>query len=387
MSYPERPIRPNQSQGAGVSWLLIILLILVAGLLYRGQVSRPPMSPLHNPAVEEKPIVARGDLAEDEKSTIELFKKASPSVVHITNLAVQRDALSLDVTGIPQGTGSGFVWDQDGYIVTNFHVIESAQAAKVRLANHTEWDARLVGAAPDKDIAVLKIEAPREDLHPLAIGTSTNLQVGQKVFAIGNPFGLDQTLTTGIISRLGHEIQSVTRRPIQGVIQTDAAINPGNSGGPLLDSAGLVIGLNTAIFSPSGTNSGIGFAVPIDPIRWIVPQLIRNGKVERVGMGISIWDDSITARMGLQGVLVRTVTEGGPAEKAGIHPTVFEGPDQARPGDLIVSVNGKPVRSSIDLFRILDQFKAGDTITATVRYKGTSRDVSVTLAVLESPPS
>lgn len=387
MSHSERPNRPATSQGAGVSWLLIILLILVAGLLYRGQFMRPTMSALHNPAAEEKPVTPRGDLAEDEKSTIELFRQASPSVVHITNLAVQKDGLSLDAMGIPQGTGSGFVWDKDGYVVTNYHVIESAQAAKVRLADHSEWDARLVGAAPDKDVAVLKIEAPADVLHPLALGTSTNLQVGQKVFAIGNPFGLDQTLTTGVISRLGHEIQSLTKRPIQGVIQTDAAINPGNSGGPLLDSAGLVIGVNTAIYSPSGTSAGIGFAVPIDPIRWIVPQLIRNGKVERVGMGVSIWDDSITARLGLRGVLVRTVSEGSPAEKAGIHPTEFDDGQPVRAGDLIIAVNGKPVQNSLDLFRLLDQYKAGDTITTIVRYNGTEREVSVTLAVLESPPS
>lgn len=385
MNDPARPYRQVEHRGAGINWLLVILLILMAGFLWRGQYSRPGLSRLHDPKALDKPVVPRGDLAADEQATIELFKQASPSVVHITNLAVQRDLADAgaDAFGIPQESGSGFVWDESGYIVTNFHVIETAQAAKVTLADRSQWDARIVGRAPDKDIAVLKIEAPAGKLHPILVGSSDNLQVGQKVFAIGNPFGLDQTLTTGVISGLGREILSVTKRPIQGVIQTDAAVNPGNSGGPLLDSAGRVIGVNTAIYSPSGGSAGIGFAVPVDSVRWIVPQLIRHGKVERVGIGVSIWDDFVTTRLGLEGVLVRNVTAGGPAATAGIRPTEFENSRPTRAGDLIVAVNGKTVRNSLDLFRILDQYKAGDTVTVALRRERGDLEVPVTLKVLD----
>jgi S1-C subfamily serine protease len=277
--------------------------------------------------------------------------------------------------------------DKDGYVVTNAHVIEGAPAANVTLSDQSRWDARLVGVARDKDIAVLKIDAPAEKLLPLHVGTSENLQVGQKVFAIGNPFGLDQTLTTGIISGLGREILSVTQRPIQGVIQTDAAVNPGNSGGPLLDSAGLVIGVNTAIYSPTGTSAGIGFAVPIDPIRWIVPQLIRYGKVERIGLGITIWDDAVVARMHWKGVLVRHVQPGSPAATAGIRATEFTENRATQPGDLIVAVNSKPIRGAIDLFRVLDGFKAGDKVTVTVRRDEGDVHLPVVLSVLEEPPN
>ncbi|HRC88051.1 MAG TPA: trypsin-like peptidase domain-containing protein, partial [Thermoanaerobaculia bacterium] len=207
---------------------------------------------LASPEAAPRPVTARGDLAADERSTMELFQSASPSAVYITSRAMRRDFFSLDLYETEAGTGSGFVWDQDGHIVTNFHVIRDASSATVTLADHSTWDAELVGTAPEKDLAVLRIKAPRTQLKPIPIGTSRNLQVGQKVFAIGDPFGFDQTLTTGIISALGRQIQSVNRVPIRDVIQTDAAINPGNSGGPLLDSAGRLVGVNTAIYSPSG---------------------------------------------------------------------------------------------------------------------------------------
>ncbi|MGE5193101.1 MAG: S1C family serine protease [Deltaproteobacteria bacterium] len=376
-------MRPMRAPASGVNWLVVILLILVAAFLWRERGGRfqGANSELHNPEAREPPVVPRGDLAEDEKSTIALFKQAAPSVVHITSLAVQRDPLSLDVLGIPQGTGSGFIWDAQGYVVTNYHVIEKAGAAKVTLADRSVWDARLVGVARDKDLAVLKIDAPEDKLSPIQLGTSANLQVGQKVFVIGNPFGLDQTLTTGIISGLGREILSLTKRPIQGVIQTDAAVNPGNSGGPLLDSAGLLIGVNTAIYSPSGASAGIAYAVPVDTVRWIVPQIIRFGKVERVGIGVSIWDDQVTARLGVRGVLVHDVAENGPAAQAGILPT-RRANDRYIPGDLIVAVNGKVVDNSLDLYRILDQFKAGDTVTLTISRDGVEKNVPVTLRVL-----
>jgi S1-C subfamily serine protease len=384
MTGDDRPLRPVQSPASGINWLLVILLILVAAFLWRDRGRfRGANSDLHDPDARERPIVPRGDLAEDEKTTIALFKQAAPSVVHITSLAVQRDPLSLDVFGIPQGSGSGFIWDKQGYIVTNYHVIEKAGAAKVTLADQSDWGARLVGVAADKDVAVLKIDAPEDKLAPLLLGASANLQVGQKVFAIGNPFGLDQTLTTGVISGLGREILSLTKRPIQGVIQTDAAVNPGNSGGPLLDSAGLLIGVNTAIYSPSGVSAGIGFAVPVDTVQWIVPQIIRHGKVERIGIGISVWDDQVTARLGVHGVLVHDVIEKGPADEAGIVPTRRANDGRYIPGDLIVGVNGKAVRNSLDLYRVLDQFKAGQTVTLTVSRDGAEHKIPVTLRVLE----
>lgn len=389
MASEDRSLRRTQPPASGVNWLLVILLILAAALLWRerGSRQRAENAELHDRNAQEREIVARGDLAEDEKSTIALFKQAAPSVVHITTLAVQQDPHSLNVFGIPQGTGSGFIWDKKGYVVTNYHVIESAGAAKVTLTDGSEWGARLVGVAPHKDVAVLKIDAPADKLSPIRLGTSADLQVGQKGFAIGNPFGLDQTLTTGVISGLGREILSVTKRPIQGVIQTDAAVNPGNSGGPLLDSAGLLIGVNTAIYSPSGTSAGIGFAVPVDTVKWIVPQIIRHGKVERVGIGISTWDDSITARLRLAGVVVGDVTPNGPAARAKIQPTKRAKDGRYIPGDLIIAVDGKPVTNSIDLYRILDQFKAGDKVNLTINRDGAEKTVPVTLEVLEDQPA
>ena len=372
MSGDDRPFRPKRAPATGINWLIIILLILVTGLLWRERGGKAAVP-------RQVPVVARGDLAEDEKSTIALFKQAAPSVVHITNLAVRRD-LNMDIFGIPQGTGTGFIWDKNGYVVTNYHVIETAGAAKVMLADRSEWDAALVGVAKDKDVAVLKIEAPQDKLSAIMVGESANLEVGQKVFAIGNPFGLDQTLTTGVVSGLGREILSVTKRPIQGVIQTDAAINPGNSGGPLLDSAGRLIGINTAI--PAEVSAGIGFAVPVDTVQIIVPQIIKHGKVERIGLGITSWDDQRMAQWGLRGVLVREVIEGGPAAKVGIRPTRITN-DETIPGDLILAVNGKAVNNTRDLYRILDQFKAGDVVTLTIHRDESEMKVAVPLEVLE----
>ncbi len=238
--------------------VFFLVALLVWRIAVRGAVTLERAGP--------RPIAPRGELAADEKSTIALFRQASPSIVHITAVSVARDLFTLNLLQIPEGTGSGLVWDDTGNIVTNYHVIQNAGAAQVTLADQSTWKARLVGIAPDKDLAVLKIDAPKSRLRPIPIGTSKDLQVGQSAFAIGNPFGLDQTLTTGVVSALGREIESVTRRPIQGVIQTDAAVNPGNSGGPLLDSAGRLIGVNTAIYSPSGASVGIGFAIPVDTV-------------------------------------------------------------------------------------------------------------------------
>ncbi len=357
-------------------WLVMILLALVIVLVYR-DVRRH--NQLLDPEAAERLVTARGDLADDELSTIDLFKNISPSVVHVTNLAQKVDENSFNVMEIPRGVGSGFIWGDDGYIVTNYHVIQGAAAAKVTLADNTILDAKLVGFDDSKDIAVLKVNAPPEKLRPILLGSSSDLQVGQKVFAIGSPFELDQTLTTGVIGGLGREIQSVSGRPIQGVIQTDAAINPGNSGGPLLDSSGRLIGVNTAIASPSGGSVGIGFAVPVDIVRRVVPQLIRTGKVERPGLGIRTVDDRITRRMGLEGVLVDKVMPNSAAGKAGLRSLDRE---KNAVGDLITAINGHEVRNHDDLYLALDTRTIGDTVKVAVLRDGKTIELSVTLQPL-----
>jgi S1-C subfamily serine protease len=355
-------------------WFVVALLVVLAWFL--GQRWRGRM---HNPEAVPRAVTARGDLAADEQATIELFRQASPSVVYITSLALQRDIFSLNLFEIPQGAGSGFIWDQDGHIITNFHVIQDAGGARVTLADHSNWDAQMVGVAPDHDLAVLFIPAPKRSLKPLAIGTSADLQVGQKVFAIGNPFGLDQTLTTGIISALGREITAVTGRTISGAIQTDAAINPGNSGGPLLDSAGRLIGVNTAIYSPSGSSAGIGFAVPVDTVNRVVPQLIQHGRVIRPGLGVRVADDAIARRLNLPGVLIMRVDKGGAADKAGLRGTRRDAYGRWQLGDILISLGEKRLRSSDDLLDALDAHQVGETVPVVIVRNDTRKQVSVTL--------
>jgi len=338
---------------------------------------------LNDPRATARTVSPRGDLSGGEKSTIALFRQASPSVVNITAVGVQRDLFTLNLYQIPQGTGSGIVWDSRGNVITNFHVIQNADAAQVTLADQSNWKARVVGVAPDKDLAVLRIDAPANRLQPIPIGTSKDLQVGQSVFAIGNPFGLDQTLTTGVISALNREIESVTRRPIQGVIQSDAAINPGNSGGPLLDSAGRLIGVNTAIYSPSGASAGIGFAIPVDTVNRIVPELIRSGKVIRPGLGIQIADEQIAQRLGVSGVLVVDVARGSAASKAGIQPTRRDADGRLRLGDIIVAIDGKKVTAPNDLFLLLEKYKIGDTVGVSLLREGKTVQARVTLEAVQ----
>ena len=356
---------------------LVILVILSARQSWLGSAS------LNDPRAGPRNIAARGELSAGEKSTIAVFREASPSVVHITAIAVQRDLFTLNLYQIPEGTGTGFIWDSSGNIITNFHVIQNADAAQVTLADQSTWKARRVGVAPDKDLAVLRIDAPANKLRAIPVGTSKDLQVGQSVFAIGNPFGLDQSLTTGVISALGREIESVTRRPIQGVIQTDAAINPGNSGGPLLDSAGRLIGVNTAIYSPSGASAGIGFAIPVDTVNRIVPELIRSGKVTRPGMGIQVAEDQIAERLGVTGVLVVEVVQGSAAAKAGLRPTRREASGRVRLGDVITAIDGKKVVSSNELFLLLEKFKVGDSINVSLLRDGKAVQVKVTLEAVQ----
>ena len=375
------PHRPPWSTGQ--------ILILLGIFLLLGYEAAKWTSPwLRSPALEQRAITARGPLGEDEKSTIELFRQSAPAVVYITTLAQTTDFLTGAVSEVPQGTGSGFIWDDAGDIVTNFHVIQNALQksliARVTLSNHKKFDARLVGISPENDLAVLRINAPRADLSPILVGASENLQVGQKVFAIGNPFGYDQSLTMGIISALGRMINSpVTGLPLQGVIQTDAAINPGNSGGPLLDSAGRLIGVNTQIASTSRSSAGIGFAIPVDTVNRIVPQLIVSGRIARPTLDITMHDalsQSVTQHLGISGVLVIQVLEGSPAAAAGLRPT-RQAPDGSLIfGDIITAVEGNSIKNREQLYAALQKFKIGQTVRLTVYRDGKNTDVAVTLA-------
>jgi S1-C subfamily serine protease len=321
----------------------------------------------------------RADLADEERATIALFERASPSVVFITSLALRQDVFNLNVQEMPRGAGSGFVWDKAGHIVTNYHVLAGADAARVTLADQSDWEARLVGTAPEKDLAVLRIEAPAGRLRPLPIGSSDALRVGQSVFAIGNPFGLDQTLTTGVVSALGREIQSLAGIPIRDVIQTDAAINPGNSGGPLLDSAGRLIGVNTAIYSPSGTSAGIGFAIPAHAVSWVVPDLIRYGRVRRPVLGVELGPEGLSRSLGVEGAVIYRVEPSSGAARAGLQGISQDRLGRYRLGDVIQTIDGEPVRSNGDLFLALEEKEAGDRVRMGILRDGRRREVEVVL--------
>lgn len=372
---PPRPIAPASTVPA---WMVALLLVIVAVLMLRNAGLLPGLSP--QGAIHPRAVTPRGDLAEDEKSTIEIFRKASPSVVYITTITRRRDRLSLNVLEIPEGTGTGFLYDDAGHVVTNYHVIRGGQAARVTLADNSTWDARLVGYEPNKDLAVLRIDATPDRLRKIDIGESADLQVGQKVFAIGSPFGLDQTLTTGVISGLGREITSIGGRPIEGVIQTDAAINPGNSGGPLLDSAGRLIGVNTMIMSRSGSSSGVGFAVPVDIVNQVVPELIQHGRIQRAYLGVSIFQDSLAKRLGVQsGALIQDVVEGSGADLAGLKTTYVDENGGIVLGDVIVEISGRTIRSHADVAKSLDNRKPGEHVAVVVQRNGKRISIDVEL--------
>lgn len=305
-------------------------------------------------------------LTAEESHTIELFENAARSVAFINTSNVRQDYFTRDLAEIPRGSGSGFIWDLKGHVVTNWHVLEGADRASVTLADGTTWDASLVGIAQDKDLAVLKIETPVEQLYPIPRGRSYDLLVGQAVYAIGNPFGLDQTLTTGIISALGREISSVSGVPIRDAIQTDAAINPGNSGGPLLDSSGNLIGVNTAIYSTSGSYAGIGFSIPVDIVKWVVPDLIQFGRIKRPTLGVEIAPNNYTQRIGKDGVLIIGVVSQGPADQAGLLPTYRNNNGQIVLGDIIVGIDSEKIENVNDLTLALEKFLPGDQVTVSI---------------------
>ena len=309
-------------------------------------------------------------LDREEQANVNVFRQSSPSVVNISTQRAVRSQVgdvTLNVGRIPKGTGSGFLWDDEGHVVTNYHVVRGSDFVQVKLADGTEWEAEVLGTAPEFDIAVLKIEASADLLLPLATGRSDNLEVGQKVYAIGNPFGLDQTLTTGIVSGLGREIDSQSGDSIRGVIQTDAAINPGNSGGPLLDSRGRLIGVNTAILSRSGTSAGVGFAVPVNTVRATVPLLISGKMVDRGFLGLSLAPMQISRQATDEGVLILGVAEGSPAAGVNIRSTQSAEEGQTMWGDILISLNGNRITDSESLLVRLQELHAGDEVVLGIK--------------------
>ncbi|MBX3197383.1 MAG: trypsin-like peptidase domain-containing protein [Labilithrix sp.] len=312
------------------------------------------------------PPLSPGARTEDERNTIGVFKTCAPSTVFVTQRRVVVDYFAGVAQEVPAGSGSGFVWDEAGHIVTNYHVVEGARSLTVTFHDQQELEAKVVGLEPRKDIAVLKVEAPSKLLAPIKVAKATQLEVGQKVVAIGNPFGLDHTLTTGVISALGRQVQGAGGVSIRDMIQTDAAINPGNSGGPLLDSTGQLIGMNTMIYSKSGASAGIGFAVPVATIQRIVPQIIKTGRAEQLGLGIGIDPmQKLERRLGLRGVVVLAVPPDSPAAKAGMR-GITRTDRGITLGDIIVGVDDARVETFDDLYTVLDARKPDDTVKVTV---------------------
>jgi 2-alkenal reductase len=350
--------------------VVISLLVLFAILIGQPYIDRFLFS-----ATEPRAIEPRGKLADGERATIEIFQRVAPSVVHIAG-RTDENQLSTGAEFAQVQTGTGFIWDLAGHIVTNSHVVQGASALAVRLASGEVLPAQIVGAAPNVDLAVVAVSSAHKLPPPVAVGRSSELKVGQSAFAIGNPFGLDQSLTTGVISALKRRLPTSGGREISDVIQTDAAINPGNSGGPLLDSAGRLIGVNTAIYSLSGGNSGIGFAIPVDVVNRVVPQLIRNGHVPIAGIGIIAADEGTATRLGVQGVVVERTLPGSPAEKAGLQSI---DPRSGALGDIIVAANGRPVHRLADLTEEIEKAGIGHAVDLNVMRGDTTASMRATI--------
>ena len=373
---------PAPSPMASCLTPFLLLLVLACGLVWWFWPARAGSG--LDPNAQPRPVTARGTLSEAEQQNIDVYERVSPSVVHVINLSDNGGALSLNAQEIPQGAGTGFVWDDEGHIVTNYHVVKGATGIQVTLSDQSSYPAKQVWVHPDMDMAVIWIDAPKKNLHPVIVGSSHDLKVGQITYAIGDPFGLDQTMTMGIVSALGREIRSATGLPIQGVIQTSAAINPGNSGGPLLDSSGRLVGMTTAILSPSGAFAGIGFAIPVDEINRIVPELISHGKIVRPRLGVQLAEDQQARRLGVdEGALIIKVVPNTPAAQANLRGTYVDRSGRLHFGDVIVAIDDKPVSRQTDLYTILEKHKAGDSIKVTVFRNGQRVDVPVTLEVVE----
>ena len=355
-----------------------ILLILLAAYVVQPYIDRVFFSGT------PRPVEPRGNLAEAERTAIQIFERVSPSVVQVVARAAAAGAPGLDEEGTGVQSGTGFMWDTSRHVVTNSHVVAGTSEVVVRLASGDVVQAQPVGVAESYDLAVLRLGGVRQLPPAVNVGTSTDLKVGQWAFAIGNPFGLDQSLTTGVISALKRRLPTTAGREIGNVIQTDAAINPGNSGGPLLDSAGRLIGVNTAIFSPSGANAGVGFAIPVDVVNRVVPQLIRNGRVPTPGIGIVAASEEMAARLGAEGVVVVRTMPGSPAEQAGLRGV---DPRTGVLGDVIVAVDGKPVHNLANLTDQLEQAGVGKTIELSIKRGGATTSVKMQVADITRQPS
>lgn len=369
----------NRSLGLFLWVLLAVLLLWVAQPVWVSWLQATS-------GTQARVITARGDLATDEQTTIAIFERNSPSVVYITTVERVINPWSRNIHEIPQGTGTGFVWDNAGHIVTNYHVVADHNSAKIRFADQRVFEADVVGASPEHDLAVLQLRDMADSPPPVQIGSSSDLRVGQKVFAIGNPFGLDHTLTSGIISALRRSIDAEEGGSMDGLIQTDAAINPGNSGGPLLDSAGRLIGVNVAIYSPSGASAGIGFAIPVDVVNRVVPRLVKDGRYTRPVLGV-VMDDAIseriTAKLNTHGVLVLRVQPNTPAALAGIRDTKLTTQDDLILGDIIQTLDGHPVNNINDLNKILDNYPHHSKVKVGLLRGGRqSLEVEVVLSLL-----
>lgn len=367
--------------GRGRRWL--VWTAIVAALVIVALWALPDWT-MRNAAAQARPreVTPRQGFAPGEQAIIDLFEKSRGSVVFITTESRVIDLWTRNIFSIPRGTGSGFVWDERGHIVTNSHVVSGAAGARVRLSDGRDADATLVGVSPAHDLAVLRIDVSNPP-RPLQIGRSSDLRVGQTALAIGNPFGLDWTLTTGIVSALDRSLPTDDGRGLmEHLIQTDAAINPGNSGGPLLDSAGRLIGVNTMIFSPSGASAGVGFAVPVDTVNRVVPELIATGKYTRPTLGIGVdeqLNQLITSRLRVEGVAVLRVSPGTPAASAGLRAARIEDNGTIIPGDIIVKVDGMSVDSVARLMNRLDEHRPGDMVQLTILRDGREMEVRVTL--------
>src|SRR5690348_86571 len=374
---PETPW-PMRLQAISLALIALAAIAFFApGLMTRdGAVQAAP-----TPAAP-RAIAPRGALAADEQANIQVFDTWKSSVVFISTSERVTDFWTRDVRTVPRGTGSGFIWDAAGHVVTNVHVIEGAAEATVKLADGRDYPATLVGASRTHDLAVLKITVPANQPRPVALGTSHDLRVGQKVYAIGNPFGLDWTLTTGIVSALDRSLTGENGILIQHLVQTDAAINPGNSGGPLLDSAGRLIGMNTAIYSPSGASAGVGFAVPVDTVNRVVPELIAKGHYASPSLGVQTDETlsrAIARQLGVQGAAILRVRPNGPAAQAGLRGARFGRRNSIYAGDVIVALNGKTVDNVARLLALLDDCKPGQMVQLTVWRDGKKIRTDVTL--------
>ncbi|MBV1877553.1 MAG: trypsin-like peptidase domain-containing protein [Pseudomonadales bacterium] len=322
-------------------------------------------------------------LTNDENNNIAVFKQAGPSVVFVTNTRLRRQRFSLNVMEIPTGSGTGFVWHESGLILTNFHVIYKANKITITLQSGKSYQATVVGSAPEKDLTLLKIDAPDEQLIPIPLGDSAALSVGRKVLAIGNPFALDTSLSVGVVSALGREIKSISNRTIKDVIQTDAAINPGNSGGPLLNSMGQLVGVNTAIYSPSGASAGIGFAIPVNTVKLIIPQLIKHGRLYRPVLGVETLTDYWAKRFKVKGIAIMSVKDGLAADIAGMVGMSEDRLGNLHLGDVIIAVNGEPVTTEDSLLSLLEQFEPGEEVKVTTMKNESIHNYQVILTAPE----